>query len=351
LTVHVEVQGVSHRYGQREALKGISMAFDEGEITALIGPNGSGKSTLLRIIAGLEMPTEGRILIRGEVETSNTLRRMATLVFQKTAMFNTSVYDNVAYGLKLRGIGASETKEKVQNSLRMVGLEGFEKRRARRLSGGEQQRVSLARALTLQPDILLLDEPSANLDPRSASIVESVISRANRELGTTIIMASHNIIQARQLASKVAILQDGTFVAISNSSELFRKHSDFLESFGRLQNIFSGHVRMTGDGIAVVNIGDGLELEATDARNGPATVFIRPEDIIVSTTPVATSARNVIRGTIIEAADRGELIRLKVEAGKEFISIVTRKSFQDMKLNLGSEVYLVFKAQSVHLVP
>ncbi len=353
MTEHVEVQGVSHRYGDREALKSISIAFDESEITALIGPNGSGKSTLLRIIAGLETPTDGRILVRGKVETPNTLRRMATLVFQKTVMFNTSVYDNVAYGLRLRGFADSGIREKVQDSLRMTGLEGFEKRRARRLSGGEQQRVSLARALALQPDILLLDEPSANLDPRSASIVESVITRANHELGTTIIMASHNMTQAKQLAKKVAALQDGILLAASNSSEVFGKHSDFLESFGRLQNIFSGQARTASDGVAVIDMGDGFELEAIDARKGSVTVFIKPEDIIVSTMSIKSSARNVIRGRIIEASHRNELIELKVDAGKgkEFISIVTRRSFQDMKLNLGSEVYLVFKAQSVHLIP
>jgi tungstate transport system ATP-binding protein len=350
LTKHVEVQGVSHRYGEREALKEINIEFDEDEITALIGPNGSGKSTLLRIIAGLETPTEGRVLIRGKVQTANTLRRMATMVFQKTVMFNTSVYDNIAYGLKLKGIAASETKERVQNSLKLVGLEGFEKRRARRLSGGEQQRVSLARALTLQPDILLLDEPSANLDPRSGSIVESVIIRANQELRTTIIMASHNLTQARQLATKVVALQDGSFVGISKSSELFGKHSDFLENLGRLQNIFSGYVHMNDNGVPVIDIGNGLEIEAIDAKEGPVTVFIKPEDIIVSRTSATSSTSNVLRGKVIEASDRNELIQLKVDAGKEIISSVTRKSFQDMKLNLGSEVYLVFKAESVHLV-
>jgi tungstate transport system ATP-binding protein len=351
LTRHVEVQSISHRYGEREVLKGISVAFDEGEIAALIGPNGSGKSTLLRIIAGLETPTEGKILVRSKAETPNTLRKISTLVFQKTAMFNTSVYDNVAYGLKLRETASSAVKEKVQNSLKTVGLEGFEKRRAQRLSGGEQQRVSLARALALEPDILLLDEPSANLDPRSASIVESVITRANQELNTTIIMASHNMTQARQLASKVATLQDGVLVGIGNSSDIFGKYSDFLESFGRLQNIFSGHTRTASDGVSVIDIGKGLELETVDAKIGLVTVFIKPEDIVVATSPVKSSARNNIRGKIIEASDRKELIQLKIDAGKEFISIVTRKSFEEMKLNLGSDVYMIFKAQSVHVVP
>lgn len=350
MTKHVEVQKVSHRYGEREALKDLNIAFDEDEITALIGPNGSGKSTLLRIIGGLETPTEGRILVRGKPEHPNTLRRITTLVFQKTATFNTSVYENLAYGLKVRGFGRSEIKEKVHNALNMVGLEGFEKRSARRLSVGEQQRISLARALVIEPEILLLDEPSANLDPRSVSVVETVISRANHKLGTTVIMASHNMSQAKQLASKVAALQDGVLVAFGSTSEVFGKPSDFLEDFGRLQNIFSGHAHLTDGGLALVDIGDDVKLEAVDAKEGTVNVFIRPEDIIVSKMPIVSSARNILKGKIIEASDWNEIVQLKVDAGKEFITTVTKNSFEEMKLNLGSEIYLTFKAQSVHLV-
>jgi tungstate transport system ATP-binding protein len=342
LTNHVEAQEVSHKYGQLEALKKINMIFDSGEVTALIGPNGSGKSTLLRIIAGLEKPTEGTIIVDEKPRDPKDLRGIATLVFQKSVTFNTSVYDNLAYGLKLRGLGRSQISEKVSDVLRMVGLEGFEKRRARRLSGGEQQRVSLARALAIDPEVLLLDEPSANLDPRSASVVENVITRVSHELGTTTILASHNMGQARRLASKVGILEEGKLVDVSRSGDLF-------ETFGRFQNIFSGHAVSGDGGTTLVEIGNEVKLETANTIRGPVTVSIRPEEIVVSKVLIQSSARNVFKGKVTEASDRGNSIQLKVDVGREFTALITRKSFDEMQVNIGSDVYLAIKAQAIQV--
>jgi len=340
LTNHVEVQEVSHRYGQLEALKKINMIFDSGEVTALIGPNGSGKSTLLRIIAGLEKPTEGTIIVDEKPRDPKDLRSIATLVFQRSVAFNTSVHDNLAYGLKLRGLDRSQISEKVTDVLGMVGLEGFEKRRARRLSGGEQQRVSLARALVIDPEVLLLDEPSANLDPRSASVVENVITRVSHELGTTIILASHNMGQARRLASKVAVLEEGKLVDVSTSGDLF-------ETFGRFQNIFSGHAVSGDSGTTLIEIGNEVKLETANTIRGPVTVSIRPEEIVVSKIPLQSSARNVFRGKVTEASDRANNVQLKVDVGREFTALITRKSFDEMQVNIGSNVYLAIKAQAI----
>jgi len=342
LTNHVEVRQVSHKYGQLEALKKINMIFDGGEVTALIGPNGSGKSTLLRIIAGLEKPTEGAIIVDEKPRDPRDLRSIATLVFQRSVAFNTSVYDNLAYGLKLRGLGRSQMSEKVTDVLRMVGLEGFEKRRARRLSGGEQQRVSLARALAIDPEVLLLDEPSANLDPRSASVVENVITRVSHELGTTTILASHNMGQARRLASKVAVLEEGKIVDVSTSGDL-------LETFGRFQNIFSGHAVSGDSGITLIEIGNEVKLETTNTIRGPVTVSIRPEEIVVSKIPLQSSARNVFKGKVTEASDRGNNVQLKADVGREFTALITRKSFDEMQVTIGSDVYLVIKAQAIQV--
>jgi len=343
LTNHVELQEVSHKYGQLEALKNINLVFDKGEVTALIGPNGSGKSTLLRIIAGLERPTEGTIVVDGKSRDPGELRNIATLVFQKSVAFNTSVYENLAYGLKIRRLSRSQIDEKIHDVLRMVGLEGFDKRRARRLSGGEQQRVSLARALVIDPEILLLDEPSANLDPRSATVVENVITRASHELGTTIIMASHNMGQAKRLASKVATLEDGTLIDVSTSEDL-------LQTFGRFQNIFSGNGTSDENGNNFIEIGPGVKLETANPTKGPVTISIRPEEIIVSRKPVESSARNVFRGRITEASDRGKNIQLKVDVGREFTVLITKKSFDEMRMNIGSDIYLAIKAQAIHAI-
>ena len=343
MTNHVKVQEVSHKYGQLEALKNINLVFDKGEVTALIGPNGSGKSTLLRIIAGLDRPTEGTIVVDGRPRDPGELRNIATLVFQKSVSFNTSVYENLAYGLKIRRLSRSQVDEKIRDVLGMVGLEGFDRRRARRLSGGEQQRVSLARALVIDPEILLLDEPSANLDPRSATVVENVITRASHELGTTIIMASHNMGQAKRLASKVATLEDGKLIDVSSSEDL-------LQTFGRFQNFFSGSGTSDENGNNFIEIGPGLKLETANPIKGPVIISIRPEEIIVSRRPVESSARNVFRGRITEASDRGRNIQLKVDIGREFTVLITKKSFDEMQMNIGSDMYLAIKAQAIHAV-
>jgi tungstate transport system ATP-binding protein len=347
---YLELQEISQRYGRRQALINVNLVVGKGETTALIGANGAGKTSLLRIVSGLENPASGRILLGGQIADCTTLRKTATMVFQRTVMFNTNVYDNVAYGLRSRGMSRHVVDEKVQAALKNVGLEGFENRKAKRLSGGEQQRVSLARALVLEPDILVLDEPTANLDPRNASIVERVIAKANCEQGVTVVMASHNMAQARQLADRVAILQDGVLVVQGSASEVLDQPSSFLDNFLRPVNMFYGVVSEMENGLAVVDIGGGVKLQAANVVKGSVMVHVRPENVIVSKTPLVSSARNVLRGRILEACGSKELIQLKIDVGKEFVTMVTRKSFEEMKLTIGTEVFLTFKAQAVHAI-
>ena len=186
-----QLEGIEKNYATVKALDLVNLEVSGGKIIVLIGVNGAGKTTLLRIIAGLDKQDKGRIFFNGENVTDKELRQITTLVFQRTAMFSMSVYDNLAFGLKLRGKKDSEIKEKIAETLHNVGLKNFEKRRAKRTSGGEQQRIALARAFLLEPKILLLDEPTANLDPNSATIIErAIMNRRKKE--NIIIMATHN---------------------------------------------------------------------------------------------------------------------------------------------------------------
>ena len=180
-----------------------------GTITTLLGPSGSGKTTLLRILAGLDNPTQGTILYGNKpINDSNRdfLRQKATLVFQKSVFFDTTVYNNIAYGLKLGDYSKEEINRKVTDALDLVRLEGVETRRAKKLSGGEQQRVSLARALVLDRELLLLDEPTVNIDPKNVSIIEETILRVNREKNITIVLATHNLFQAEAISERVALI-------------------------------------------------------------------------------------------------------------------------------------------------
>jgi tungstate transport system ATP-binding protein len=220
METRLQLENVEKSYGSIKALEDINLEVVGGKTITLLGVNGAGKSTLLRVIAGLEKRDKGNILLDGQDINGKKLRQIATLVFQKTVMFNRSVYGNLAYGLKTRGKKDHEIKEKIGQELLAVGLGNFEKRKARKTSGGEQQRISLARAFLLNPQILLLDEPTANLDPNSATIIERAIVNRTKEK-SIIILATHNLSQAKRLANEVVHIYDGKIVEIASPEEFF----------------------------------------------------------------------------------------------------------------------------------
>lgn len=348
-----ELENIYKFFNGATALENIGLKIFEGEILALLGPNGSGKTTLLKILAFLEKPSRGNVYFRGLRVTDENLAQMrmeTTMVFQRAVLFDTTVYDNVAYGLKIRKMPKDRVDEEVKRALRLVKLEGFEKRHAKRLSGGEQQRVALARALALNPRLLLLDEPTANLDPKSASLVEEVIAKVNREFKTTIVMATHNMFQAKNLPNRIALMNNGRISEIGTSKEVFGKLSKTLVSFAVLENTFAGEARLTENGTTIIDVGNDVEIASTEKGQGKVSVFISPEDIILSKSRFASSARNIFKGRIVEISDLGSVVRLKVDVGKPFTVQITKRSFEEMKLNLNSEVYIAFKASSVKIL-
>jgi len=349
----IEFKNVTKKFGEITALGNVSLKVLKGEIFTIIGPNGSGKTTILRIMAGVDMPTSGEIYFNRErIDEDNLseVRKNSTLVFQKTVLFNTTVHKNVEYGLKLRGYPKKEIEEKVREVLRIVKLDGYEKRWAKKLSGGEQQRVSLARALTLNTDVLLLDEPTTNLDPKNASIIEETISWVNRERKTTVVMATHNMFQAETLTNRAALLIGGKIAQVGTPPEIFRTPSEHLASFARLENVFSGTSTVLEGGTSMIDLGNGLTIEAAIRREGKVTLFVRPEDIILSKKQVVSSARNAFRGEVTGISDLGDTVKLRIDAGKEFVVRITKRSFKEMQLNIGSEVFLTFKATSVCII-
>ncbi|NMB85515.1 MAG: Trehalose/maltose import ATP-binding protein MalK [Methanosaeta sp. PtaB.Bin018] len=219
----LELEALGKAYGGVDVLQGISINLSRGEILGIIGPTGSGKTTLLRLVNLLEAPSSGSIRLDGialndlpEKEKLSARRRMA-MVFQKPVMFKGSVQENVSYGLKIRG---KKDQKIVRSALEAVNLSGYQSRDASSLSGGEIQRVALARALVLQPEILLLDEPTANLDPKSAAAIDSIIQSLAGQ-STLVILATHNMLQCKRLASRVAVLMKGRMVAVGEPEEVF----------------------------------------------------------------------------------------------------------------------------------
>lgn len=348
----MKLDNISKRYGEIVALENVCLEVRARDILSIIGPSGSGKTTLLKIMAGLA-DFEGAIFWDGREITGKNidfLRAKSTMVFQKTTIFNTTVYKNVAYGLRLRRYPSREIDLKVKYYLKTVGLQDYANRNAKKLSGGEQQRVSIARALALEPELLLLDEPTANLDPGNISIIENVISLFNKEHDVKIVVATHNLFQAERLARKVYVLMSGEIVKSGIPEDIFKKpDSASLASLVRYGNIFYGFSTVIEEGTARIEL-ENLMLEAVTDKSGNVTVFIRPEDVVVSTVPFTSSIRNMYKGRILEITDLGPTVKLKIDVGIVLTAIVTKRSFVQMKLNLGSDVYTGFKATAVEVI-
>jgi tungstate transport system ATP-binding protein len=224
-----QLQNVTKEYDGRCVLQVDGLEIHQGEIFALVGPSGAGKSTVLRLLNFLEPPTGGRIrFFEAEFTPSRpvsmkSLRRVTT-VFQRPLLLNRSVGANVSYGLRLRGQRNSE--HRIKAALEEVGLKHMARQRARTLSGGEAQRVALARAIVLQPDVLLLDEPTANLDPYNVGLIEDIVKALNRQRETTVVLVTHNVFQAKRLAHRVALLLEGQIVEVSDVGSFFESPRD-----------------------------------------------------------------------------------------------------------------------------
>jgi tungstate transport system ATP-binding protein len=220
VSVHLQLTEIKKHYKSVKALNSVSLEMQGDKIVVLLGANGAGKTTLMRIMAGLENPDNGKVLFNGQNIDAKALRQVSTLVFQKTAMFSMNVYDNLAFGLKIRGFPKEEMPKKVAEALHAVRLSEFEKRRAKKLSGGEQQRIALARAFLLDSQVLLLDEPTANLDPNSATIIEkAIISKKSSQ--RIIVMATHNLSQARRMADEIVHIYNGEVVEVAKPQDFF----------------------------------------------------------------------------------------------------------------------------------
>jgi len=347
------LKNVTKTYCNKTVVNSVNLQIHEGEILALLGPNGSGKSTILKILAFIENPTSGEVIFQSnEVNYKNTEkeRMQSTLVFQKTTVFSTSVYNNIAYGLKVRKVPQSTRDEEIKRALKLVKLEGFEKRNAKKLSGGEQQRVAIARALVLKTKLLLLDEPTANLDPKNAGILEEVIDRVNRENKVTIVMATHNMFQAKTVPHRIALMDEGKISEVGAPAEVFNKLSRNLASFAAIDNTFIGEAKITSKGTTIVNLGNNLQVEVADQKEGKVSIFVNPQDIILCQQAVKSSARNVLEGKIAEIIDLDSLVKLKVDVGKVFLVQITKRSFNELALNIGADVCIVFKASSVQIL-
>src|SRR6267142_4572351 len=233
-SVAIALEGVSKGFGETRAVRDVTVAIGEGEFFSLLGPSGCGKTTTLRMIAGFEVPDEGRIVLQGNDVTSvSANHRKVNMVFQQYALFpHMSIYDNVAFGLKVKRVPRGEHRDRVHELLRVVDLEGLENRRPRQLSGGQQQRVALARALVNRPAALLLDEPLGALDVKLRKHMQLELKRIQNELGTTFVYVTHDQEEALAMSDRIAVMNRGQVEQIGSPREIYeRPDTSFVADF------------------------------------------------------------------------------------------------------------------------
>jgi tungstate transport system ATP-binding protein len=277
------------------------------------------------------------------------------MVFQKPAVMNTSVEENVAFGLKFRGVAKAERTERVRSALDLVGLAHLAGRRATTLSGGEMQRVAVARALVTEPDVLLLDEPTANLDPVSSEVIEELILRINREFHTTIIMATHDMIQGQRLADRIGVIIGGQIAQVGTGTEIFsRPSSREIARFVGIDAALEGLVTANEAGHATIAVGSQvIEAITPLPPKASVTLLIRPEEVTVSIPDhgaLKTSVRNQLDGTIVKMVPYGPFIRVTIDCGPILVALITRRSCIDLGLAVGTQVVAGVKATTVHVL-
>lgn len=306
---------VTKTYSIVTAIEPLSLKIGDGELVCLLGPSGSGKSTLLRIIGGFETPTSGKVLIDGvDVAFDPPEKRPTAMVFQSHALWqHMTVFENIAFGLKLRGFSKTEISRKVETGLALVGLQDYAKRRPSQLSGGQRQRVAIARCVVLEPKILLMDEPFASLDQHLRDRLREEVRQIQKTLGITTVFVTHGQDEALSVADRIVVMSMGRIEQVGRPGDIYATPATpFVASFIGDMNMIDVTVANGG-----IDIG-GITLPAT-LPDGPATLAVRPEDIVLGAgnmTPKADVLRIVNYGSFIKITAALNGVQWKVQAPK-----------------------------------
>jgi putative spermidine/putrescine transport system ATP-binding protein len=333
------LNNVSKSFGAVAAVEPLSLEIPDGELVCLLGPSGSGKTTLLRMIGGFEQPTSGSILIEGaDVAHVPPEKRPTAMVFQSHALWShMNVFENVAFGLKLRGRPKAEIRDRVMATLDLVGLTGYDKRMPRQLSGGQQQRVAIARCIVIEPKILLMDEPFASLDQHLRERLREEVRQIQRKLGITTVFVTHGQDEALALADRIVVMSTGRIEQVGRPEEVYSTPSTlFVAGFIGSMNMVD--VAVTG-GRAV---GGGLEV-AAPVGDGAARLTVRPEDFAIAENGVPFTVERVVNAgafLLAEAVNAGGT-RVRVHLEK------THPVTEGTTLPLAIQRYTLFRDEAV----
>jgi len=354
-------------------LSDLNLEVQKGEYFVILGPTGAGKTVLLEIIAGLISPGSGTIHLDGlDITNSDPEIRKVGFVYQDYALFpHLSVEENIAFGLKHSGRSdfshrASSGKKtsrkvdlhnKVEEISSLFQINHLLDRNPDTLSGGEKQRVAMARALIINPGVLLLDEPLSSLDPETRESIQHELRLIHHNLGTTTLHITHDFEVAVALADRIGVMIDGKIIQIGTPREIFRQpNSELVARFVGVRNIFRGQHILEEDGCGYLKL-DGFEFASISKLEGDVRASIRPEDILLSKQPLHSSARNNFKGKVIHISDRGSYsyvtIRLQSlkQDGKtlDLVGLITQSSSEELSLGLDMEVQVAFKASTLHI--
>ena len=353
----LEIKNLDQSFGNHQILSNVNLKINKHEVFVIIGPTGAGKTTLLRVIDLLDQPTSGHVLFNGtDVTTSpklrQKLRRRISYVQQKPMVFTMSVHDNIACGLRWRKEPKGTTRQKVEAMLNLVDMRDYRNRNAKTLSGGETQRVAVARALVTEPEVLLLDEPTANLDPISVAKIEEVLSHIIDTGKTTLIMATHDMSQGQRLADRIGVMVSGRLIQVGSPREVFiSPQTRAVAEFVGMDNILPGIVTGKAGSLAIISIIDKTIEAVTDYPAGEKVfVLIRPEDITLTLYPGDSSARNTFTGKIVKMISMEPLIRTEIDCGFPLLVLITRRSSEEMGLTIGKPVYCHVKASAIGII-
>jgi molybdate/tungstate transport system ATP-binding protein len=334
-------------------LKDVSLEVAEGEYFVLLGPTGAGKTVLLEVIMGFHRPDQGKIFLNDQDITNVQIdKRGIVYVPQNCPLFpHINVFENVEFGLKMQRVSPTKRSKAVEKMLEIMGLEKMAKVMPATLSGGERQKVVLARVLVTEPKVVLLDEPLTSIDAETSRSLRNELKRINREFKVAFLHVTHDLIEAFSLADKVAIMMDGKIVQAGTPNDVLSNPVD--ESAARFlgyENML--HVKLVKyeDGISEVNAnGIPIKLKGKMESNA-ATIAIRPEDLVITTEAPVSHDWNSLEGEVREYANLGPLIEVTIDAGLMLKISIDKRSFLRMNLIEGKHVHVAFKADSVKIV-
>ncbi len=354
----LEVCGLKVSRGGVPVLDVHELSVEAGEFLSIIGANGTGKSTLLLSLAGLMRYDSGELLFYGKKVKNRAellaFRRCLAMVFQDPLLFDATVYDNVASGLKIRGMEKARIRPVVEENLELFGIAHLASRSARKISGGEAQRTSLARAFATDPGMILLDEPFASLDPPTKESIIEDLGHAMRIKHTTAIMATHDRMDALRLSARIAVMDGGKIVQSGPPAEVMRHPvNEAVAAFVGMETILKGEVTKSYGGMLDVSInGKNIFVTGAFVPGEKVMCFIRPEHVTVfpDSYESESSARNVFHGRVMKVQPLGLFFRVQIDCGFMLCAHVTQQAIEDLRLEPEKQAVVSFKATAVHVI-